>query len=72
MAVSLQQLMSLLWHGFDPWPGTSTCPPPQKKEEFQDSGYVWKNATGADVQGISMLLTRYLFLKLSGMSKVLS
>ena len=24
-ALSLQQLGSLLWHGFDAWHGTSTC-----------------------------------------------
>ena len=25
LALALQWLGSLLWHRFDPWPGTSTC-----------------------------------------------
>jgi len=38
LVLSLQQLGLLLWHGLDPWPGTSMCHRhSQKKKKNDDS-----------------------------------
>ena len=38
MTLSLQQLGSLLWHGFDPWPGKfhMPCVQPEKKKKKEN------------------------------------